>query len=249
LPASGNAPSDIALEIRRLTVGYRDVAVASDVSLNVESGKVVALLGPNGAGKSTLLKAVVGESQLMGGEIRLAGRNVTGLRAERLARLGLGYVPQSSSVFRALTVVENLEMGGYLLRRREVPHRIQDIMQLFPELHALSRSPVSRLSGGEQRLVAIARALMLQPKVLLLDEPTANLSPKNAHRILGDYVSRIASEGAAILLVEQRVREALETAHEASILAGGRIEISGAAPDLLQRAEVGRLFLGEVANS
>ncbi|MGH9299728.1 MAG: ABC transporter ATP-binding protein [Acidimicrobiales bacterium] len=239
----------MTLELQALTVGYGDVPVVSDISISVGAGEIVALLGPNGAGKSTLLKAIVGESRMMKGTVCFEGRDVTRLAAERLARLGVGYVPQVQSVFRSLTVTENLEMGGYLLRRREVPERIDAVMQQFPELRALARSVVSTLSGGEQRLVAIGRALMLEPKVLLLDEPTANLSPKNAHRVLGDYVSRIAKEGAAILLVEQRAREALQAAQRAYILAGGRIEIAGTSDELSRREDVGRLFLGEVASS
>jgi branched-chain amino acid transport system ATP-binding protein len=249
LPDNVAASAEPALDLKNLTAGYGDVAVVSDISISADRGEIVALLGPNGAGKSTLLKAIVGESRIMGGGVHLEGRDVTRLPAERLASLGLGYVPQNSSVFRALTVIENLEMGGYLLGKRRVPGRVEAILALFPELRVLSRSVVSRLSGGEQRLVAIGRALMLEPRVLLLDEPTANLSPKNANRVLGDYVSRIASEGAAVVLVEQRAREALHVAHRACILAGGRIVISGTCEELESHEDVGRLFLGEMAGS
>lgn len=247
--ASDRGPSTCALEVTELTAGYGDVPVVSNISIHVSAGEIVALLGPNGAGKSTLLKAVVNESRVMHGAIYFNGNDVTRTAAEHLARLGLGYVPQSNSVFRTLTVAENLEMGAYLLRRRQVSARIDSVMEQFPELKPFARSVVSRLSGGEQRLVSIGRALMLQPTVLLLDEPTANLSPKNAQHVLRDYVVRVAAAGAAILLVEQRAREALQTAHRAYILASGRIELAGSSAELQRREDVGRLFLGEAANS
>ena len=249
MPASSGAPAGRTLEIRKLTAGYGDVPVVSDVSISVAPGDIVALLGPNGAGKSTLLKAVVGESRIMSGSVHFGDQDVTRMPAERLARLGIGYVPQSGNVFRALTVTENLEMGAYSLPRRQVTARVESVMQRFPELQILARTVVNKLSGGEQRLVALGRALVLEPKVLLLDEPTANLSPKNAHRVLREYVASIAEAGAGVLLVEQRAREALETASRACILVAGHVEITGSADELQRRDDVGRLFLGDVASS
>lgn len=237
------------LELRSLTAGYNDNPVATEISLRVGEGAIVALLGPNGAGKSTVLKALVGEARVFSGSVLLRGDDVTGVSPERLARRGLGYVPQSDNVFPSLTVIENLEMGAYLAPRRNVRERIEAILDEFPPLRGLLRREVSRLSGGERRLVAIGRALVLSPAVLLLDEPTANLSPSNARRVLTEYVTQVAGSGTGVLLVEQRAKEALEVAHHACVLSGGRLEISGTPSVLLERGDIGRLFLGESARN
>lgn len=235
------------LEIRSLTAGYHDAPVAVDVSVELGAGMIATLLGPNGAGKSTVLKAMVGEAKVFSGTVALQGTDVTGLPAERLAKKGLGYVPQNDNVFPSLTVHENLEMGAYLVPRRQVRGRIDAVLEQFPPLRALIRREVGRLSGGERRLVAIGRALLLSPTVLLLDEPTANLSPLNAKLVLTEYVSQVAQGGTGVLLVEQRAKEALGVAHHAYVLSGGRIEVSGPPGTLLEREDIGRLFLGETA--
>ena len=234
--------------IRSLTAGYHDNPVAVDVSLTVGDAAIVALLGPNGAGKSTVLKALVGEARVFSGSVTLRGEDVTGTSPERLAKKGLGYVPQSDNVFPSLSVLENLEMGAFLVPRRRVRERVDAILGEFPALRGLLRREVSRLSGGERRLVAIGRALVLSPAVLLLDEPTANLSPINARRVLTEYVAQVAASGTGVLLVEQRAKEALEVAHHACVLSGGRLEVSGSPKSLLERDDMGRLFLGEAAH-
>ena len=233
------------LEFRSLTAGYHDIPVTADVSLAVGKAQIVALLGPNGAGKSTLLKALVGEAKVFSGSVLMRGEDVTGWSPQRLARMGLGYVPQNDNVFPSLTVHENLEMGAFLTPRRQVAGKIEAIVQQFPSLRPLLRRDVSQLSGGERRLVAIGRALILSPDVLLLDEPTANLSPGNAHSVLTDYVTQVAGAGTAVLLVEQRAKEALQIAHHACVMNEGRIEVSGPPAALLERTDIGRLFLGE----
>ena len=235
------------LDVIGLSAGYSDVPVVSDISLQVRASEVVALLGPNGAGKSTVLKAIVGEARVHSGTVFLRGADVTGSEPERLAKLGLGYVPQTDNVFHALTVAENLEMGAYLVPRRQVGERLDAVMEQFPVLQILSRRQVARLSGGERRLVAIGRALVLRPSVLLLDEPTANLSPANARAVLQDYVAEVAAGGTAVLVVEQRAKEALQSAGHALILTGGRVSVSGPAGEMMQRRDIGRLFLGEAA--
>jgi ABC-type branched-subunit amino acid transport system ATPase component len=233
------------LEFQSLTAGYNDIPVTTEISLTVSKSEIVALLGPNGAGKSTLLKALVGEARVFSGSVLLRGEDVTGWSAERLARNGLGYVPQNDNVFPSLTVLENLEMGAFLVPRRQVREKIGAILQQFPPLGPLIRRDVSQLSGGERRLVAIGRALVLSPEVLLLDEPTANLSPGNARSVLTQYVTQVAEAGTGVLLVEQRAKEALEVAHHACVMNAGRIEVSGSPSVLLERADIGRLFLGE----
>jgi ABC-type branched-subunit amino acid transport system ATPase component len=233
------------LEFQSLTAGYNDIPVTTDVSLAVSKAQIVALLGPNGAGKSTLLKALMSEAKVFSGSVLLRGEDVTGWSPQRLARMGLGYVPQNDNVFPSLSVLENLEMGAFLTPRRQVREKIEVILQQFPPLRALLRRDVSQLSGGERRLVAIGRALILSPEVLLLDEPTANLSPSNAHSVLTEYVTQVAEAGTGVLLVEQRAKEALQIAHHACVMNEGRIEVSGPPSALLERADIGRLFLGE----
>lgn len=233
------------LDVQALSAGYGDAPVASEISFAVGTAAIVALLGPNGAGKSTILKAIVGEARVLAGTVKLRGTDVTAATPERLAKLGVGYVPQSDNVFPSLSVEENLEMGAYLVRRREIAERIAKIVDDFPVLRPLMRREVSRLSGGERRLVAIGRALVLRPEILLLDEPTANLSPANASRVLREYVSKVAAGGTGVLLVEQRAKEALEVASEACVLSGGRLVVSGSPESLVERGDIGRLFLGE----
>lgn len=235
------------LEFQSLTAGYNDIPVTMQISLTVSKARIVALLGPNGAGKSTLLKALVGEARVFSGSVLLRGDDVTGWSPERLARMGLGYVPQNDNVFPSLTVRENLEMGAFLVPRRQVGEKIEAILRQFPPLRALIRRNVGLLSGGERRLVAIGRALVLSPEVLLLDEPTANLSPSNARSVLTEYVTQVAESGTGVLLVEQRAKEAMEIAHHACVMSGGRIEVSGPPSALLERTDIGRLFLGETS--
>ncbi len=189
--------------------------------------------------------SLMSEAKVFSGSVLLRGEDVTGWPPQRLARMGLGYVPQNDNVFPSLTVHENLEMGAFLAPRRRVGEKIEAILQQFPPLRALLRRDVSQLSGGERRLVAIGRALILSPEVLLLDEPTANLSPSNAHSVLTEYVTQVAEAGTGVLLVEQRAKEALQIAHHAFVMNGGRIEVSGPPSALLERADIGRLFLGE----
>jgi branched-chain amino acid transport system ATP-binding protein len=187
----------------------------------------------------------MGEARIFSGSVRLRGEDVTGWPSERLARMGLGYVPQNDNVFPSLSVLENLEMGAFLAPRRQVKEKIEAVLRQFPPLRALVRRKVGQLSGGERRLVAIGRALVLSPEVVLLDEPTANLSPSNARSVLTEYVTQVAEGGTGVLLVEQRAKEAMEIAHQAFVLNSGRIEVSGPPSELLERADIGRLFLGE----
>jgi len=228
-----------------MTAGYNDIPVTTEISLTISKGDIVALLGPNGAGKSTLLKALVGEARIFSGSVLLLGKDVTGWSPERLARMGLGYVPQNDNVFSSLTVRENLEMGAFLAPRRRVSEKIEVIIRQFPPLRPLIHRKVRHLSGGERRLVAIGRALVLSPEVLVLDEPTANLSPSNARSVLTEYVTQVAQAGTGVLLVEQRAKEALQIAHHAYLMSAGRIEVSGTPGALLERDDIGRLFLGE----
>lgn len=237
------------LTVRGLTAGYTAQPVISDIDLTALPGEVVAVVGPNGAGKSTLLRALMGELRIFAGHLLLDDREITGLRADRLVRQGVGYVPQLDPTFPTLTVTENLEVGGYLLKRTAVRRRINDVFELLPELATMRSRTAVTLSGGEKRMLGIATVLMLQPRLMLLDEPTANLSPLMARRILGKYVPQIALAGTTILLVEQRVREAFGCADRAYVLVAGRNSLSGPAAELARRADIGSIFLGDARQS
>jgi ABC-type branched-subunit amino acid transport system ATPase component len=218
--------------------------VVQDLTVSVEAGEVVTIVGPNGAGKSTLLKALVGLGLVFAGCTYLDGADVTSLSLEDRVRRGIGYVPQEADVFGALSVAENLEMGGYLLGRSEIPRRVRELIQLFPQLQQLLRHRADQLSGGERKLLAVARGLMPRPRVLILDEPTANLSPQRATDVLKEYVRRLADEGVAVLLVEQRVRAALAISDRGYLLVSGRHAASGTPEELLGNEEFVELYLG-----
>jgi ABC-type branched-subunit amino acid transport system ATPase component len=233
------------LEVDQVIAGYSGSPVVRGVTLQVGRGEVVAILGPNGSGKSTLVKAVVGQIRVMDGRVRLDGQDITHLPQERMATRGVGYVPQERDVFAPLTVEENLRMGGYLLPRSQVGRRIDDMYRLFPVLGRLRGSPAGRLSGGERKLLAMGRVLMNRPTVLVLDEPTANLSPKATQEVLVEHVRRVAIEGTAVLLVEQKAIQALQIAHWAYIFVAGLVQVADAAAVLTARSDIGELFLGK----
>jgi ABC-type branched-subunit amino acid transport system ATPase component len=232
------------LQARGITSGYGGAPVIRDISIAVGPGEVVAIIGPNGAGKSTLLKSLVGILKLDKGTILLGDDDVSGRPPEELARRGVGYVPQVNDIFEPLTVLENLEMGGYLLSPAQVRARVGDVGAVFPQLPPMLRRRADKLSGGERKMLAIARVLMLDPKVLILDEPTANLSPKLADALLREHVRRLAGLGKAVLLVEQRARAALQVADWTSVLVSGSIRLEGRPAELLQRKDFEELFLG-----
>jgi ABC-type branched-subunit amino acid transport system ATPase component len=232
------------LTIDGLTAGYGRVPVIRDIAAQVGAGEVVSIVGPNGAGKSTLLKAVVGILQPQAGTITLDGEQVTGMRPHELARHGIGYVPQSDDVFPNMSVLENLEMGGYLLKPSEIPARIEVVTGLLPTVGRMIRRRAATLSGGERKMVALARALMTAPHLLILDEPTAGLSPELSQRFLGEHVPQLAAAGAGILLVEQRAHAALEVSDWSYLLVAGLVELELPADELLSRGDIGELFLG-----
>jgi branched-chain amino acid transport system ATP-binding protein len=235
------------LTVESLAAGYGGSPVVTDLSLTVGRGEVVAVLGPNGSGKSTLVKAVVGQLPVMNGRVLVKGRDITNLPPEVLAADGIGYVPQEKDVFPPLTVQENLQMGGYLLPRRRVRGRVAEVLDHFPKLVPLRNTPAGSLSGGERKLVAMARVLMLEPELMALDEPTANLSPAATRSVLVEQVRRLADNGTAILLVEQKASQALEVSDFGYIFVAGRVQMADAATTLAGRADIGELFLGKAA--
>lgn len=239
--ADGAAPH---LMVEGLTAGYGGVPVIEDVSLGVGRGEIAAIIGPNGAGKSTALKAIVGVIRAMSGRVALGGEDVTNMATERLVGKGIGYVPQMKDVFGPLTVQENLMMGAYLLRNSEVPERLREVFSIFPALETMRARLASKLSGGERKMLAFGRALMLRPSVLVLDEPTANLSPELSEVLLRTHVRRLAETGVAVLLVEQKARLAMEIAGHTYVLINGRTQISGESKTLLARPDFADLMLG-----
>jgi ABC-type branched-subunit amino acid transport system ATPase component len=238
-PAAG-----VALAIRDVTAGYSEIPIVTDVNLEVHHGQVVAVVGPNGAGKSTLLKAILGIARLLGGRIELDGNDVTGLPLSRLARQGIGYVPQVDDVFEGLRVRENLDMGGYLAGARERAARMEKALEVFPQLRSKLNRYVETLSGGERKMTAIARVLMLDPKVLLLDEPTAGLSPELSRVVLEEQVRALGRGGTAVLLVEQKAVAALRIADWAYMMVRGRVVMSARGVEVLDNPEMREIFLG-----
>ncbi|MDX6339210.1 MAG: branched-chain amino acid transport system ATP-binding protein [Streptosporangiaceae bacterium] len=249
-PAAGPPQRPPAvLRLDDVAAGYGAAPIVSGVSISVGSGEVVSVIGPNGAGKSTLLKTVTGRLPVMAGTITFGDRDVTNMRGNRLARMGLGFVPQTRDVFDTLTVAENLEMGGYLLSKSQIAARVDTVLSVFPALAGMQSRTASKLSGGERKMLAMARVLMLEPSVLVLDEPTSNLSPDLSRSVLRDQVRRLADAGTAVLLVEQKAFEALGVSDWAYILVAGRVEIAGPAGDILARPDIREVFLGRSSNA
>lgn len=239
------APPDLlALSVDRLSAGYGGPPVIREVCINVVKGQIAVVAGPNGAGKSTLVKAIVGHLRCTSGTVHLEDTDISNHSPERIARHGVGYVPQHQDVFDTMTVLENLELGGYMLRRREVGRRVDEVFSIFPKLAIMRHRNVGRVSGGERKMVAVGRVLMLRPSVLVLDEPTAGLSVPLTEELFRTHVLRLANTGTAILLVEQKAAEALRVAHWGYILVSGEVQVSQSAGDILSRPDLGELFLG-----
>lgn len=223
--------------------GYgRGADILHGVSLRVDDGEIVVIIGPNGAGKSTAMKALFGLLQVREGRVMLDDEDITNRSPDRIVRRGLCYVPQEANVFPSLTVHENLEMGAFI-RRDDYSARFERIYDLFPPLKDKRRQAAGQLSGGQRQMVAIARALMLDPSILMLDEPTAGLSPKFIELIF-DRVREINRQGVGILMVEQNARQALGFADRGYVLATGRNRFEDSGRNLLANRDVAEMFLG-----
>ncbi len=239
-PISGGSMS--LLKVDDVTSGYGDMEVLHTVSLEVGPQEIVTIIGPNGAGKSTLMKTIFGLLAPSAGTIRFNGQDIAGLSPDRIVRLGMAYVPQVENIFPSLTVQENLEMGAFI-RADDFSDRIDEIYSLFPVLRRRRIQRVGKMSGGERQMVAMGRALMLDPTLILLDEPSAALAPKLAMEIF-ERITAINSTGVAILIVEQNAKESLRLSTRGYVLAAGRNRFSDTGRNLLENEEIGRLYLG-----
>ena len=242
-PVNGTAAS-VVLKVEQVVAGYTpEVDILNGVDLLVHDGEMVTVVGPNGAGKSTLLKAMTGLVKLKGGRITLKGSSIVGLAASAIVRHGLGYVPQRENVFETLSVRENLEIG--LTPRPDLPleQRLAAMLALFPRLAERLSQPAGNLSGGERQMLAMARALMPDPQIMLLDEPTAGLAPRFVQAMF-EQVAAINRAGVSILMVEQNAKPALALSHRGYVLDLGRNAHEGSGRDLLDDPKVAQLYLG-----
>ncbi len=233
-----------SLEINDVTAGYGGRPVLRGVSIKVNPGEIVSIVGPNGSGKSTLLKSVVGTVTVQSGNIRLNGKDITGQAPEDVARIGVGYVPQVDDVFGPLSVRENLEMGGYLLPQREVKANVERVLLTFPQLGRMMTRRAGKLSGGERKMLAFGRVIMLTPTLCVLDEPTANLAPLIAIELLEQHVRRLAENGASVLIVEQRAKAVLAISDRTYVLTGGQVRMEGTPATLSNDPAFVDSFLG-----
>jgi ABC-type branched-subunit amino acid transport system ATPase component len=232
----------VALDVEGITAGYGGPPIIESVSMRAHRGAITAIVGPNGAGKSTLLKAIAGVIRPKAGTVRVEGRDVTGLASEKLVRRGIAYVPQVANVFPQLSVHENLEMGGYI-RRHGLQERAEELYKLFPDLKLAHRRRAETLSGGQRTMLAMARGLMVDPAVLLLDEPSAGLSPK-LQGAVWERVEQVRATNVAVVVVEQNTRETLRHARWAYVLVLGQNRLDGPGRELLHNDEVVRLYVG-----
>jgi ABC-type branched-subunit amino acid transport system ATPase component len=230
------------LEVQAIEGGYGHAQILNGVSCKVLPGQIAAMVGPNGAGKSTLMKAIFGLVRVTAGRVMLEGSTITNQSPESLVRRGMAYVPQTNNVFPSLSVRENLEIGGYLRKDTRQP-RMEAMFALFPDLRQAHRKSAGQLSGGQRNMLAMARALMLDPRVLLLDEPTAGLAPRVTLTVW-ERIQTIRATGVAVLVVEQNTRMALERSDYGYVLVTGRNRFEGPGSELLSSQEVADLYLG-----
>ncbi len=227
-----------------ITAGYGGDPIIRGITVSADPGEVVSLVGPNGSGKSTLLKSLVGIVHVSAGTVTIADKQITNMAPEEIARASVGYVPQVEDVFGPLTVRENLEMGGYLLPRAQVAGRIDRVFTVFPRLAGMAGRSAGKLSGGERKMLAMGRVLMLDPGVFLLDEPTANLAPAIARSLLEEHVRGLAASGATVLIVEQRARAVLAISNRTYVLGGGEVRMEGTPAELSASPDFIESFLG-----
>ncbi len=230
------------LEATGIVAGYGDTEILHGISISVNEGEIVTIIGPNGCGKSTFMKAVVGVVRVKAGSVVFRDQDISSRAPGQIVRAGLCYVPQTANVFPSLTIRENLDMGAFT-RKDDYSGRIKDMFEMFPDLAARPNQKAGNLSGGQRQTLAIARALMLDPVLLLLDEPSAGLSPTMRSSVF-DHIREINATGVTVLLVEQNAREALRMSNRGYVLSSGENRLEDAGSALLDNPEVARLYLG-----
>jgi len=236
--------SDTCIEFDDVVAGYGEFMILNNLSFKAKRGKITLLLGPNGAGKSTVLKTLFGMLKVRNGSIKLDGQNITGASAKSLlVEHGVAFVPQGRNLFGQLSVMENLELGGITLGMKTCRERIPEVLDLFPRVKERLHSAAASLSGGEQKQLEVGRALLLRPKVILIDEPSIGLSPMVVQDVF-KLLRKLAEQGTTVLMVEQNVKSALKMADEAIALESGRLVLHRAADELLNDPNIERLFLG-----
>ena len=232
------------LEVRDLQVAYGAAPALWGVTLNLQAGELLSVVGPNGAGKTTLVNTLAGILRARGGRIVFEGRDLAQWPAHRFCEAGIAVVPEGRRLFTTMTVLENLELGSLLpAAKAQRQSSLDSVLALFPALKAKLQAAAGELSGGQQQMVAIARALMARPRLLLLDEPSLGLSPLIVHEMFG-AIRRVNADGVSVLLVEQNVAMAMQVATRAYVLEEGRVVAEGTAHDLMQRPEIQRAYLG-----
>jgi ABC-type branched-subunit amino acid transport system ATPase component len=231
------------IEVENIYAGYDGTEVLHGISIHVDDREVVTIIGPNGAGKSTLLKAIMGYVVPHTGRVRFNDEDITALRPDQRVDHGLAYVPQLENVFPSLTVEENLKMGGYLVRRERVKAKIEELYTRFPRLAERKNQRVRTMSGGERQMLALARALMTDPRLMLLDEPSAALSPRMAGEVF-DQVVEIQAQGKAVIIVEQEAQRSLEVSERCYVLVDGRNAFEDRAEEILRNEKIRDAYLG-----
>ncbi len=233
------------LEIKNLVAGYGPSEVLHGISMEINDGEIVTLVGANGAGKSTTLRSIFGLTDIRSGQIAFQGENITGLKPHRIVHKGLAFVPQERSIFATLTVLENLEMGAYTVEADRVNDRIERVCERFPILRERRHQKAGTLSGGERQMLAMARGLMVDPALMLLDEPSLGLAPKIIEALF-EQIQAINQAGTTIFLVEQNARRALALADRGYVLELGQIVSEGGGRELLEDEQVQKAYLGAV---
>ncbi|HEY92386.1 MAG TPA: ABC transporter ATP-binding protein [Dehalococcoidia bacterium] len=235
---------DAIFAAENIGAGYGDAIIIQDISIHVAEGEIVAIVGPNGSGKSTLIKSFLGFARLFQGSVFYQGKDITGVASDRVVSLGIGYVPQINNIFPNLTIAENLDMGAYHRKgKASIKSAMEEVYDMFHELKERKKSLAGNLSGGERQMLAIARAMMAQPEVLLLDEPLASLSPKPASVILSKMES-IRENGTAIVIVEQNVKKVLSISNRGYVLVNGTCAMEGDAESLFAEESSKQRYLG-----
>ncbi len=230
------------LSAENMLGGYGETTILNDCSISVKKGEIAVIVGPNGAGKSTAMKAIFGMLDLRAGNIIFDGKDISDLKPQERVRSGMGFVPQTHNVFTSMTVIENLEIGGFT-KQENLSKNISEVFKLFPVLEEKQKQLVGELSGGQRQQVAVGRALMTNPKLLMLDEPTAGVSPLVVQELF-EKITSIARTGIAILMVEQNARQALEIADNGFVLVQGENKYTDKGSKLLSNKEVRKAFLG-----